>query len=323
MFVGIQLALALKVPTLATFLVDLQTLMSLRVRLVGQVLQRQMPLTTATFPATECQHQLTGTKTIKTFCCTTCGSFYRTVLQTVLKRIGWQWRIVFTSYVSAPSSILECLRGELLIIKCYTLTLPAVFPPWCGASSEKCLLLWHHFLSKIVWSYWLTELWFTSHSTQNRSFQRRSSQPISWLVLRKQSKLELKMFYQTNHMEAAEITPSSDGMVPSAVAWRYLQPAHSILSLPGVVGVHSVFHPRWPWPLTFDLDIQTRFSNGSHTSSAGIWHKSIEQFPRYLIHKQEKQKSHRQCKKQNLTQYAVYCVRNQEKQPQKYTIDLG
>jgi len=23
-------------------------------------------------------------------------------------------------------------------------------PPWCGASSEKCLLLWNHFLSKIV-----------------------------------------------------------------------------------------------------------------------------------------------------------------------------
>jgi len=73
MLVGIQLALTLKVPTLATFLVHLQTLMSLRVRLVGQVLQRQMPSTTATFPATECQHQLTGTKTItgtKTFWCT-------------------------------------------------------------------------------------------------------------------------------------------------------------------------------------------------------------------------------------------------------------
>jgi len=26
----------------------------------------------------------------------------------------------------------------------------AVFPPWCGASSEKCFLLWHHFLSKTV-----------------------------------------------------------------------------------------------------------------------------------------------------------------------------
>jgi len=28
--------------------------------------------------------------------------------------------------------------------------MPAVFLPLCGASSAKCLLLWHHFLSKTV-----------------------------------------------------------------------------------------------------------------------------------------------------------------------------
>ena len=28
--------------------------------------------------------------------------------------------------------------------------MPAVFPPWCLASSEKCFLPWHHFLSKVV-----------------------------------------------------------------------------------------------------------------------------------------------------------------------------
>jgi len=33
---------------------------------------------------------------------------------------------------------------------------------------------------------WLIELRFTSHLTQNRSFWRCSSQPVSWLVLRKQ-----------------------------------------------------------------------------------------------------------------------------------------
>jgi len=29
-------------------------------------------------------------------------------------------------------------------------SMPAVFPTLCGANSEKCLLLWHHFHSKIV-----------------------------------------------------------------------------------------------------------------------------------------------------------------------------
>jgi len=28
------------------------------------------------------------------------------------------------------------------------ISLPAVFPPFCGASSAKCFLLGHHFLSK-------------------------------------------------------------------------------------------------------------------------------------------------------------------------------
>jgi len=37
--------------------------------------------------------------------------------------IGWQWRNFFIPYLC---------------------------PPWCGTSSEKCLLLWHHFLNEIV-----------------------------------------------------------------------------------------------------------------------------------------------------------------------------
>jgi len=28
--------------------------------------------------------------------------------------------------------------------------MPAVFPPFCGATSAKCFLLGHHFLSKIA-----------------------------------------------------------------------------------------------------------------------------------------------------------------------------
>jgi len=29
----------------------------------------------------------------------------------------------------------------------HTISMPTVFPPWCGASSDKSLLLWHHFLN--------------------------------------------------------------------------------------------------------------------------------------------------------------------------------
>jgi len=34
--------------------------------------------------------------------------------------------------------------------------------------------------------------------------------------------------------------------------------------------------------LIFDLDIQTRLSEGPNTSSLWIWRKSIQWFPRYL-----------------------------------------
>jgi len=32
----------------------------------------------------------------------------------------------------------------------HTVSVPAVFPPWCRTSSEKCFLLWYHCFSKIV-----------------------------------------------------------------------------------------------------------------------------------------------------------------------------
>jgi len=54
--------------------------------------------------------------------------------------------------------------------------------------------------------------------------------------------------------------------------------------------------PWWPWPLTFDLDLQTRLSEGPNTSSVWICCKSVQQFQRYFICKQ---KSHRQ--RQNRT----------------------
>jgi len=64
----------------------------------------------------------------------------------------------------------------------------------------------------------------------------------------------------------------------------------------------SVFCHWWPWPLTFDLDIQTRPIEGLNMSSLWIWRKSDQRFPRYFIHKQ---KSHRQRQGQNLTQFTA------------------
>jgi len=42
--------------------------------------------------------------------------------------------------------------------------------------------------------------------------------------------------------------------------------------------------------LTFDLDLQTRLSEGPNTSSMCIWRKSVQRFPKYFIYKQNKQK---------------------------------
>ena len=58
--------------------------------------------------------------------------------------------------------------------------------------------------------------------------------------------------------------------------------------------------------LTFDTDLQTRLSEGPNTSSLWIWHKSVQWFRRYFIHKQ---KSHRQRQKQSLMQFTV-CGKN-------------
>ena len=56
--------------------------------------------------------------------------------------------------------------------------------------------------------------------------------------------------------------------------------------------------------LTFDLYLQTRPSEGPNTSSMWIWRKSVQWFPRYFIHKQEKH-SDRWRQKQNLLQLST------------------
>jgi len=62
---------------------------------------------------------------------------------------------------------------------------------------------------------------------------------------------------------------------------------HSIAAGDDVSAQH-VFCPWWPWSLTFDLDIQTHPRGEPNTSSLWIWCKSVQHFPRYLIHKQKK-----------------------------------
>jgi len=59
--------------------------------------------------------------------------------------------------------------------------------------------------------------------------------------------------------------------------------------------------PWWPWPLTFDLDIQTRPSEGRNTSSLWIWRSGS----RYFIHKQ---KCHRRMVKNRTLRSSLRAV---------------
>jgi len=101
-------------------------------------------------------------------------------------------------------------------------------------------------------------------------------------------------------MHALPLPPHSDGMVPSAAAWRYLQPARY-----NAFSAGEEICSWWPWPSTFDLDIQTRPSEGPNMSSVWIWRKSVQRFPRYFIHKQKTQKVTNSAKNKNLTQFTV------------------
>ena len=70
----------------------------------------------------------------------------------------------------------------------------------------------------------------------------------------------------------------------------------------GAEKCQTPFCPWWPWPLTFNFDLQTRPSEGPNTSSLWIWCKSVQWFSRYFTYKE---RSHRQRRKQNLTQFTV------------------
>jgi len=59
--------------------------------------------------------------------------------------------------------------------------------------------------------------------------------------------------------------------------------------------------------LTFDLAFQTRQSKGPSMSSVWIWHKSVQHFTRYFIHKQ-KTTDWRQARKNRRTFRSSLCV---------------
>ena len=55
--------------------------------------------------------------------------------------------------------------------------------------------------------------------------------------------------------------------------------------------------------LTFDLDPQSRLSEGPNMFSVWIWCRSVQHFRRYFIHKQKS--TDWRCQKQNLPQFAA------------------
>jgi len=93
--------------------------------------------------------------------------------------------------------------------------------------------------------------------------------------------------------------PGSNGMVLSATEWRYLQRAHY-----NAFSVWRKFVPGdldlWPWHSN-SSEWGTRYR---YTSSLWIWRKSIQQFSRYLIHKQ---KTHKNKKVTDIAKNRTLC----------------
>jgi len=80
--------------------------------------------------------------------------------------------------------------------------------------------------------------------------------------------------------------------------------AQNSLSIPGfqVCGHPDKPHAGHQSLVTLTFDIQSPPTEGPNTSSLWIWHKSVQRLTRYFAHKQ---KSHRQCQKQNLSSLRV------------------
>ena len=103
---------------------------------------------------------------------------------------------------------------------------------------------------------------------------------VRTITKKHRTKAKLKMFYQTyTACKPPKSPPGSDGMGPSAAAWRYLQRARSIPSPSGPDDgcEECVFCPWWSLTLTFRLQVmdQTRlpceFGANLFSGSRDIW----------------------------------------------------
>ena len=142
--------------------------------------------------------------------------------------------------------------------------------------------------------------------------------------LRAVTKLELKMFHQTH---TARKPPKSP---PAGTEWCCSLLLHAVsasayhsYAVQGVTGALSTFFCSWwPWPLTFDLDIQTLPSENPNTSSLWISHKSVQRFPWYLRHKQKQtnKKITDGARNRTFTQF-ITCDKMMNRE--KYTLWVG
>jgi len=113
-------------------------------------------------------------------------------------------------------------------------------------------------------------------------------------LISKKSNTAKDVLPNTHRTQAPKITLGRHGMV-----WCRPLLLHAVCSerIPlvrcrRVAGVPSAFLSLVT--LTFDLDIQTRPSEGPNTSNLWISRKSVQRFPRYVMHKQ---KTNKQTKK--------------------------
>jgi len=117
------------------------------------------------------------------------------------------------------------------------------------------------------------------------SSERKSFQPFPRYLIHKQKTRAKDVLPNINCTQAAKITPGSDGMVPSTVAWRYI-----------CSGCIPFRRCRVWWECTArffpgDLDLwswhQTRRKEEPRTSCLWIWRTSVQRFQRYFIHKKK------------------------------------
>ena len=85
----------------------------------------------------------------------------------------------------------------------------------------------------------LTEYGFTSHSTQNRSFQRHSSKPISWLGTEK------TRFLQTSTFSLSDAVPC---LTVLSCYFRILQESLGIFAPEDIGRLHQ-YEIDWPYKI--------------------------------------------------------------------------